>query len=658
MSFLYSSFLWALLLVAVPIVIHLFNFRRYKKIYFPNLRFLEQVTATTQSRTRLRKLLILLFRSLFVICLVLAFAYPFLKDKLQPYKRSYNVAIYLDNSYSMMRTNSKGTLLDQAKAAAADYINSLPSDAAIYVLDNSLQASQSQRFSSADAVRKVAAIDYSPLTADYPKVVERASNIMRSTQDDKQLLLITDLQRTSSLPEFSADTTLSISYYPLSSEQEKELYIDSISVSAEVLKSGSTYALLVYLANGSTSAVENVAVRLNLNGGQVAVQNVNVGGESVAVVELPFSVSSTGWIQGNIEVDAATSVDVMPYYWTTYVPDELPILLVGDEQALSYQSTLRILKTEPVFKIYSASVSEAAALQLPKYSAVVLAGTNLLSGGLLTRLTSYVKGGGNILLLPDGKLANALSSIHPNIRVNPNAVNQLLQIEEKGLAHPFFSGVYDKSKGNLIMPTISSYYSANVSKDETVLTFTNGAPALVSASIGEGRVTSFTFNPAPPNANLLEHHLMLSTVFRSILYKPVPTALSYEVKQGVRLASPSGATVTAKEVLALQKEDFSVVPQQSQGGFYITEPPTQAGYYSLVADGRDTLALYAFNPAKEEKKAGYYSQQDIEKSAASTLLLDQDTALAEAGFGEAWKLFIILAAIFLLLESLCHYILK
>ncbi|MEP6647066.1 MAG: BatA domain-containing protein, partial [Saprospiraceae bacterium] len=34
MQFLYPSFLWALTALSIPIILHLFYFRRYKKVYF------------------------------------------------------------------------------------------------------------------------------------------------------------------------------------------------------------------------------------------------------------------------------------------------------------------------------------------------------------------------------------------------------------------------------------------------------------------------------------------------------------------------------------------------------------------------------------------------------------------------------------------------
>jgi len=64
MQFLYPSFLYALLALAIPIIIHLFFFRRFKKVYFTNVRFLKEIKEETSARQRLKNLLVLLMRLL------------------------------------------------------------------------------------------------------------------------------------------------------------------------------------------------------------------------------------------------------------------------------------------------------------------------------------------------------------------------------------------------------------------------------------------------------------------------------------------------------------------------------------------------------------------------------------------------------------------
>jgi hypothetical protein len=117
MAFTYPSVLYAFFLLLIPIVIHLFNFRRYKKVYFSNLRFLTSVNQQSRKTSQLKHLLILLARLLFVSALVLAFSKPYIPSKLSKLELAKrHVVFYLDNSFSMQQEGKKGCYLKKRKA--------------------------------------------------------------------------------------------------------------------------------------------------------------------------------------------------------------------------------------------------------------------------------------------------------------------------------------------------------------------------------------------------------------------------------------------------------------------------------------------------------------------------------------------------------------
>jgi hypothetical protein len=100
MSFINPAFFWAMFAIAIPIIIHLINFRRHKTLYFSNTRFLENIRKETKTKTKLKQILILIARILTIAMLVIAFAGPFI-----PIKQGNNDKpsglniIYLDNSF-------------------------------------------------------------------------------------------------------------------------------------------------------------------------------------------------------------------------------------------------------------------------------------------------------------------------------------------------------------------------------------------------------------------------------------------------------------------------------------------------------------------------------------------------------------------------------
>src|SRR5690606_28683080 len=136
MTFLFPSFLWALLALSIPIIIHLFNFRRTTRVFFSNNRFLRQVKEVTTAKRRLKHYLILASRLLFLLFLVLAFAQPVIPAREQM-AAERNIVLYLDNSQSMSaQMPDKTPAIDAGLSFARDIVNLFPPDTRYRILTN------------------------------------------------------------------------------------------------------------------------------------------------------------------------------------------------------------------------------------------------------------------------------------------------------------------------------------------------------------------------------------------------------------------------------------------------------------------------------------------------------------------------------------------
>ena len=117
MSFLYPSFLWALLALAIPVIIHLFNFRKTTQVLFSNNRFLKEVKEATTAKRRLKHYLILLSRLLFLFFLIITFCQPIIPAAEQ-LGNGRNIILYLDNSQSM-----SAQTIDQNRGLEVAYLS-------------------------------------------------------------------------------------------------------------------------------------------------------------------------------------------------------------------------------------------------------------------------------------------------------------------------------------------------------------------------------------------------------------------------------------------------------------------------------------------------------------------------------------------------------
>ena len=144
MSFVYPNFLWAFFILLIPIIVHLFNFRRYKTVYFSRVKFLKEVVEDSKSGAKLKHLLVLLSRLLLLSCLVLAFAQPYLPAEEGEMTENLT-SIYLDNSFSMQSEGTDGDLLNEVKNQAIEIVKSLAENERVNLLTSDLN-SVDQRF--------------------------------------------------------------------------------------------------------------------------------------------------------------------------------------------------------------------------------------------------------------------------------------------------------------------------------------------------------------------------------------------------------------------------------------------------------------------------------------------------------------------------------
>ena len=197
MKFLFPSFLFALFAIAIPIIIHLFNFRKYKKIYFPNVKFLQSIQQQTQAKSQLKHLLVLAARILSIIFLVFAFAQPYLpvdEKKIDASEKA--ISIYIDNSFSMEAINDNGLLLNEAKKKASEIIKSYKPSDLFQILTNDFEG-RHQRFVNKEEFEELLEeIKVSAAVKSLNEIVIRQQDLLNTAEGKSKIsFIISDFQK-------------------------------------------------------------------------------------------------------------------------------------------------------------------------------------------------------------------------------------------------------------------------------------------------------------------------------------------------------------------------------------------------------------------------------------------------------------------------------
>ena len=179
MNFQNPKLLYALLAIAIPIIIHLFNLQKNKKIYFSSIRFLKEIKQKKQQRSKLKNLLILLSRILAISFLIIAFAKPFIPIKKENIKQ--NIVVYVDNSLSMDIDFGNGNLLEIAKNNAKEIIKSYTDQHKFYVVSNNFSLPNNIEYSKKDIFLQIDKINPTYKQKRFEDIINRINLITNET---------------------------------------------------------------------------------------------------------------------------------------------------------------------------------------------------------------------------------------------------------------------------------------------------------------------------------------------------------------------------------------------------------------------------------------------------------------------------------------------
>ena len=211
MEFSNPSVFYYLLLLTIPIIIHLFNFRKHKKIFFSNTYFLKQIQTKSQSKNKIKQWLLLLNRMAIVGMIITAFAMPFLK-KNHTLKKTNKIGLYIDNSFSMSKIDENSTsLIDYAKNNAKEIVNTLTESQKILIMTNDFEKKHQKWYSPKEAISLIDSINISGNPNQLNTIISKYNQKIDSNIVS-HLYLLSDFQKKNplQLPDFSQNLSIKI----------------------------------------------------------------------------------------------------------------------------------------------------------------------------------------------------------------------------------------------------------------------------------------------------------------------------------------------------------------------------------------------------------------------------------------------------------------
>ncbi|GAB3644102.1 BatA domain-containing protein [Spirosoma arcticum] len=690
MNFLYPSFLFGLLAISVPITIHLFNFRRTRRVFFTNVALLRTVQTETKSFRRLKHWLILACRCLFLACLVLAFAQPFIpsKNKLG-LSRQGVTSFYVDNSYSMQNERNEKRYLDVATSKLDELLTLFRNATSLQLLTNDFSAAEQQAGTSESVRDRVTAVRFAHTPRTLETVYRRQRNLLSSLNPGgrNQLFWFSDFQKSTvgDLSRLKIDTTDRLFIVPLEAQPTRNIYVDSVWLSTPFIREMQNNSLNVRLTNGGRENVKNLPVRLYLDDAQTSTASATIppGGSSGATVSLNFNVTTKGYHRGRIVFEDFPITFDNQYFFVIEASPAVRVLhLFGQKSPTDYVQT--VYANDSLFVRRSFNAQNFDVGQLKETDLIVLEGVSQINGTLRTELERFVRQGGSLTVIPPvnpdlasyGPFLNALGvgglqTIPQTAGTAPSPV----PVADPDRRNPFFSDVFQQSyqSESLNMPSAAPVWRWNAG--DRLLTLRDGSPMLTQSRTGggrgaPGRVYVLASPLASEYGNLAEHAL-----FVPVMYKMA--ALSIRAQRAAYSFDDNLITVPVNDpseraVYKLKRGKLEIIPvQRIVNNQLLLEIPksnelaagqeVEAGYYELQNGQGKTERLLAFNHGNQESAMDFYSADELRRAFASQSNVEVFDSVQDGDFVQVleqenlgrslWKYFLLAALAFLLLEA-------
>ena len=510
---------------SIPLILHLLNRERARRLVFGTIRFIQMSHQTNVRRHKLKRLLLLLMRILMLALLGFAFARPFFAEApiiAQKTGGKRNAAVILDTSYSMQYEK----VFENAKREGIKILDGLDAtDAACLILssDNArVVAPLGSEFSHIRAALNDAEATYKP--TDYLDALQTADEILASIPiGEKQIYVIADMQKRgweNFIETDKLNPDVQIQFIDVHPEQPHNFAITDLNVPPVVLKEQQASYLVARVRNFSNEAVENLPVRLFVDGNIIHTVQLDIEPDDLADavfrVDFQDEATHTGWVE---LPEDALRVDNKRYF-TLQSLRSIKVHAVSDKprtqsphQHLHGQTMGTFFMkmafaagrdVVPIDFTESSSVPNAATLN--GTDVLVLANVATLSSNEAGRVATYVaSGGGLIVTVGDNidtdayeqRLGGEIDLMPCNfVRPVGDAFDrqQFRVLATVKYEHPIFAPFKEPNHGDFGKARFYRFFQAVPTGNATIIaSYDDGSPALFEKPYGNlGRVLCFT----------------------------------------------------------------------------------------------------------------------------------------------------------------------
>ena len=634
MQFNNPNILYALFALIIPILVHLFQLRKFKKTAFTNVKFLKELIVQTRKSSQLKKWLILTLRLLIFTAIIFAFSEPYL-DTNNTVKQNAENIFYIDNSFSMQEKGAKGELM---RVAIQELLDSYPNDKKISIITNT----KTFKDKTLNELKKeLISLEYTPNQLDYKTLNLKVNQLLKNkTNSLQRVIYISDFQKNTPLDSSDFNKKHQTTLIQILPTTKDNISIDS----AYFTNQNTTSALLNVIVRKQNNTLNNIPITLYNNDNIISKTNVNLTNSKGLV---SFNVSPKDNLNLKIElIDAKNTYD-NTLYISQSKQSKQKILALGSIEKNAFLSKIytkdEFIFTQSTPKNINYSVFEQQHL-------IVLNELETFPTALIKNLAEFSKKGGMVLCIPSEKIEYSSYNKFNNAYGKENEFET--RLTKIHFSHPIFSSVFEKKIKNFQYPSFKKHFKLK-NYQATLLSFENGNPLLVSAN----KHYLFSAPLNTKNSNFKQAPLIVPVLYniaKSTLKSGIPY---YLVGKDNTIDLP--LILGKDDVVSLVNNTNNFIPIQqiksNKVSIQTNTQPSQAGFYTITNKKEVKPITLAYNYSRTESIMDYHNvsflkNKYIKTDTSVTNTISEINSATQ--IGTLWKWFVIFAILFLLVELL------
>ncbi len=663
MKFLYPEFLFGLLALSIPIIIHLFNFRKAKKVYFSSTRFLRHVKEATSQKLKLKHYLILASRLLFFFFVVLAFAQPYLPSA-DKNPQSENVLIYIDNSQSMSnRVSDEITGLEQGFQYISSLLQLYPTNTNYLLLTNDFDPFSNSYKTKDEIEDLITEIHYSNVSRTLKEAYSRLKPLQGPRLVSSDVYIISDFQKSTAgdLSDTGYDSADQVIVTPVLFEHMVNIYIDSIYLDSPYLTNSEDNNLNVVLKNSGQEAMDDVPIKLFVNDIQSANSSVKIGALGSSVVSFPISFRLEQENFCQITFEDYPIVFDNEFFFVLKLDEKVRVLEVKSSDETSPFEF--VFGNQSLFQYVSQNIKNVDYGLLSRSDLLILHELSEIDENLFVAISEFLQKEGVMVISPSADQAD-LERLRLITRsaITASEMKDSEKMAAPDFNNPFFDNVFEETNDKFEMPSAKTTLRWQ-NDHNTVFELRNGLKYL-SEFINDGKIFLFASPLTETYTNFPKHALFVPTMYKiASQAKKSEQKLYYSINENAIHTKMD--SLDRQDIIKMVNDEQELIPgQRISGNNLVIDIPKNTlrpGIYTLEID-KKAKTLLAFNRDKAESAIEQYTLEDLKSLFDSEDNLTIFTTGDADGFTQSvknkkfgvplWKYAVILALIFLMAEIL------